>query len=323
MPPPALVLAPMEGVLDPLVRALLTSVNEYDLCITEFLRVTDTLLPAKTFYRICPELKNQGKTASGTPVRIQLLGQSPEYLAQNAVRAIELGSHGIDLNCGCPSRFVNGHGGGASLLKSPETLYLAVKEIVDAMPKGHLKACVSVKIRLGWSSSNEVFEIADAVIKAGANELAIHGRTKEDGYKADRINWQAINMIKQKSPIKVIANGEIWDFESAQHCQTITGCDALMIGRGALTLPNIASVIKGNSSPMDWQAVLALLLRYFEMENQNKHNTVYHMGRTKQWLNYLRVRYPQAEEMFRLVRPLKKSDEVHKVIQHHYALSQK
>jgi tRNA-dihydrouridine synthase C len=93
-------LAPMEGVLDSLVRELLTEVNDYDLCVTEFLRVVDMLLPAKSFYRLCPELYRQSRTTSGTLVRIQLLGQYPEWLAENAARAVELGSYGVDLNCG-------------------------------------------------------------------------------------------------------------------------------------------------------------------------------------------------------------------------------
>jgi tRNA-dihydrouridine synthase C len=70
-------LAPMEGVLDSLVRELLTEVNDYDLCITEFLRVVDQLLPVKSFYRLCPELHNNSRTPSGTRVRVQLLGQYP------------------------------------------------------------------------------------------------------------------------------------------------------------------------------------------------------------------------------------------------------
>lgn len=89
-----ILLAPMKGVLDSLVRQLLTEVNEYDFCITEFLRVVDSLLPTKTFYRICPELYQASKTVSGTLVRIQLLGQHPQWLAENAARAVELGSWG-------------------------------------------------------------------------------------------------------------------------------------------------------------------------------------------------------------------------------------
>ena len=95
-----IILAPMQGVLDPLVRQLLTEVNDYDLCISEFVRVVDQRLPPKVFYRLCPELLQQGYTPSGTPVRVQLLGQHPQWLAENAELAIQLGSHGVDLNCG-------------------------------------------------------------------------------------------------------------------------------------------------------------------------------------------------------------------------------
>ncbi len=77
-------LAPMEGVLDSLVRELLSEVNDYDLCVTEFLRMVDQLLPVKSFYRLCPELHNASRTPSGTRVRLQLARQYPEWLAENA-----------------------------------------------------------------------------------------------------------------------------------------------------------------------------------------------------------------------------------------------
>lgn len=203
-------LAPMEGVLDSLVRELLTEVNDYDLCITEFLRVVDQLLPVKSFYRLCPELHHQSRTPSGTRVRVQLLGQYPEWLAENAARAVALGSWGVDLNCGCPSKLVNGSGGGATLLKDPELIYRGAKAMREAVP-GHLP--VTVKVRLGWDSGERRFEIADAVQQAGASELVVHGRTKEDGYKAERINWQAIGEIRRRLTIPVVANGEIWDWQ--------------------------------------------------------------------------------------------------------------
>lgn len=156
-------LAPMEGVLDSLVRELLTEVNDYDLCITEFVRVVDQLLPVKVFHRICPELQNASRTPSGTLVRVQLLGQFPQWLAENAARAVELGSWGVDLNCGCPSKTVNGSGGGATLLKDPELIYQGAKAMREAVP-AHLP--VSVKVRLGWDSGEKKFEIADAVQQA-------------------------------------------------------------------------------------------------------------------------------------------------------------
>ncbi|EDN73251.1 tRNA-dihydrouridine synthase [Mannheimia haemolytica PHL213] len=288
----------MQGVLDPFVRNLLTSVNDYDLCISEFVRVVDQRLPKKTFYRLAPELYQGGLTDSGTPVRVQLLGQHPQWLAENAALAIELGSHGVDLNCGCPSKTVNGSNGGASLLKDPELIYRATKAMREAVPSDKI---VSVKVRLGWDSVSQCFEIADAVEQGGANEITVHGRTKVDGYRAERINWQAIGEIQQRLSIPVIANGEIWDFESAKNCQKITACKALMMGRGALNTPNLSKVVKYNVPKMAWNEVLQLLFKYVQMENQFD-TGFYHVARIKQWLRYLDKEYPQAVELFDILK---------------------
>jgi len=296
-------LAPMEGVLDSLVRELLSEVNDYDLCVTEFLRVVDQLLPVKSFYRLCPELRNNSRTPSGTRVRLQLLGQHPEWLAENAARAAELGSWGVDLNCGCPSKLVNGSGGGATLLKDPELIYRGAKAMREAVPS-HLP--VTVKVRLGWDSGERRFEIADAVQQAGASELVVHGRTKEDGYRAEAINWQAIGEIRQRLRIPVVANGEIWDWQSAQACLSATGCDAVMIGRGALNVPNLSRVVKYNEAPMAWPDVVALLQKYTRLEKQGD-TGLYHVARIKQWLGYLRKAYPQADGLFTDIRALKHS----------------
>ncbi|HDR1129909.1 tRNA dihydrouridine(16) synthase DusC [Pasteurella multocida] len=292
------ILAPMQGVLDPFVRQLLTQVNQYDLCISEFVRVVDQLLPAKVFYRLCPELYQQGYTSSGTPVRVQLLGQHPQWLAENAQRAIEFGSHGIDLNCGCPSKTVNGSHGGASLLKQPERIYQATKALRAAVPKA---LPVSVKVRLGWDNSEQAFEIADAVQQGGATEITIHGRTKMDGYRADRINWAKINDVRQRLSIPVIANGEIWDWQSGQACLSETGCQDLMIGRGALNIPNLSQVVKFNQAKMPWAEVLILLHQYAHTENQFD-TGFYHVARIKQWLGYLKKAYPQADALFQLIK---------------------
>ncbi|HDL5223936.1 TPA: tRNA dihydrouridine(16) synthase DusC [Mannheimia haemolytica] len=297
-PIPNVILAPMQGVLDPFVRNLLTSVNDYDLCISEFVRVVDQRLPKKTFYRLAPELYQGGLTDSGTPVRVQLLGQHPQWLAENAALAIELGSHGVDLNCGCPSKTVNGSNGGASLLKDPELIYRATKAMREAVPSDKI---VSVKVRLGWDSVSQCFEIADAVEQGGANEITVHGRTKVDGYRAEKINWQAIGEIQQRLSIPVIANGEIWDFESAKNCQKITACKALMMGRGALNTPNLSKVVKYNVPKMAWNEVLQLLFKYVQMENQFD-TGFYHVARIKQWLRYLDKEYPQAVELFDILK---------------------
>jgi tRNA-dihydrouridine synthase C len=304
-------LAPMEGVLDSLVRELLTEVNDYDLCITEFLRVVDKLLPEKVFYRICPELHHQSRTGFGTPVRVQLLGQYPQWLAENAARAVALGSWGVDLNCGCPSKVVNGSGGGATLLKDPDLIYRGAKAMREAVP-AHLP--VTVKVRLGWDSGDRQFEIADAVQQAGATELVVHGRTKEDGYKAERIDWLAIGEIRQRLTIPVIANGEIWDWQSAQACMAATGCDAVMIGRGALNVPNLSRVVKYNEPRMPWPDVVKLLQSYSRKEKQGD-TGLYHVARIKQWLGYLRKEYREATALFTVVRALQDSAAIAEAIE--------
>lgn len=304
-------LAPMEGVLDSLVRELLTEVNDYDLCITEFVRVVDQLLPVKVFQRICPELQNSSRTPSGTLVRIQLLGQYPQWLAENALRAVELGSFGVDLNCGCPSKTVNGSGGGATLLKDPELIYQGAKAMREAVP-AHLP--VSVKVRLGWDSGEQKFEIADAVQQAGATELVVHGRTKEQGYRAEHIDWQAIGEIRQRLTIPVIANGEIWDWQSAQQCMALSGCNAVMIGRGALNIPNLSRVVKYNEPRMPWAQVVALLQKYTRLEKQGD-TGLYHVARIKQWLGYLRKEYSEATTLFQQIRALNNSPAIAQAIQ--------
>ncbi|HHF4335667.1 tRNA dihydrouridine(16) synthase DusC [Haemophilus influenzae] len=300
------ILAPMQGVLDPFVRQLLTEVNDYDLCITEFVRVVDQLLPEKVFYRLCPELKNQGFTSSGTPVRVQLLGQHPEYLAENAIRAIELGSHGIDLNCGCPSKTVNGSNGGAALLKQPGLIYRATQALRQAVPS---EFPVSVKVRLGWDNISQAFEIADAVEQGGATEITVHGRTKSDGYRADRINWKKIGKVRERLSIPVIANGEIWHWQDGQDCLSQTGCQDLMVGRGALNIPNLSHVLKSNAEKMPWREIQKILQKYAKVENEYD-SGFYHVARIKQWLRYLNKEYDEANKVFDKIKTCQTAEDL-------------
>lgn len=300
------ILAPMQGVLDPFVRQLLTEVNGYDLCITEFVRIVDQLLPEKVFYRLCPELKNQGFTSSGTPVRVQLLGQHPECLAENAIRAIELGSHGIDLNCGCPSKTVNGSNGGAALLKQPELIYRATQALRQAVPN---EFPVSVKVRLGWDDISQAFEIADAVEQGGATEITVHGRTKTDGYRADRINWKKIGEVRERLSIPVIANGEIWHWQDGQDCLSQTGCQDLMVGRGALNIPNLSHVLKSNAEKMPWCDIQKILQKYANVENEYD-SGFYHVARIKQWLRYLNKEYDEANQVFDKIKTCQTAEDL-------------
>lgn len=301
-----IILAPMQGVLDPFMRQLLTAFNSYDLCVSEFVRVVNQCLPKKAYYRLCPELQQQGYTDSGTPVRVQLLGQFPEWLAENANLAISLGSHGIDLNCGCPSKTVNGSCGGASLLKQPELIYQATKAIRAAIGSDQI---LSVKVRLGWEEKTFALDIADAVQQGGANEISVHGRTKMDGYRADRIDWEKIGEIRRFLSIPVIANGEIFSWQDAQTCLAVTGCEDLMVARGALQIPNLSEVIKHRAEPVAWHHILKLLHHYSQVEN-HWDSGFYHVARIKQWLRFLLKSYQEADLLFEKIKGCSTSEEL-------------
>lgn len=301
-----IILAPMEGVLDYNVRQILTEINQFDYCVTEFVRVTHHKLSNRTFYRLCPELHNNGKTTSGTPVRIQLLGQSPEWMAENAVKAIELGSFGVDINFGCPAKTVVGSQGGAYLLKYPEQIFKIVKQVRQAITKTHT---LSVKIRLGWEDKLHCFDIAEAIQLAGADEIVIHGRTKQDGYKADKIDWHTIGLIKQRLTIPVITNGEIFSVSDAQNCINQSQTNNIMLGRGILNIPNLANMIRFNEPAYDWQSVLQILIRYATTPIDNV-KPLYHSARIKQWLTYLKQHYLPASIILQNIRTLKTQSEI-------------
>ena len=303
------VLAPMEGVLDHLMRDLLTKVGGYDLCVTEFVRVVDLLISDKAFFRACPELTNASAygctTEAGTPVRVQLLGQNPTCMADNAAKAIELGSHGIDINFGCPSKMVNNNRGGAILLKDPEDLYQIVNAVKRTVPK---EAIVSAKIRLGYEDKSLAIENAQAIESAGANELTVHARTKMEGYRPPA-HWQWIAKIKQNITIPVIANGDIFTLADAKNCREISTCTDIMVGRGALMLPNLAQVIKQQSPVMPWHDVQDLLLQYTRCETYGD-KSKYYPNRIKQWLKYLKLQYTEADQLFQKIRTLKTAEAI-------------
>lgn len=300
-----IILAPMEGVIDHIMRDLLTQLGGIDLCMTEFVRIVDQKLPDRVFYRLSPELYEQGKTPSGTSVRIQLLGQDPDWLAENAAVATRLGSPGIDLNFGCPAKLVNKNKGGAILLREPETLYKIMKSVREAVP-AHLPT--TAKMRLGFEDKTLAIENAQALAEGGATEIAVHARTKTEGYKPPAY-WPWIAKIKQSVECNVIANGEIWDPVNAKQCLKESTCNDLMLGRGALATPNLASWIKGTQEKMPWSELMTFLIRYSNYQVEGDKG-LYYSNRIKQWLVYIRLQYPQAQSLFQSVRTIRKTPDM-------------
>jgi tRNA-dihydrouridine synthase C len=154
---PYIQLAPMEGVVDWVLREMLSEVGGLDRLVTEFVRVTDRRLPDHVFHKYSPELLQGGKTQAGTPVYIQLLGGQAEPLAENAQRAVELGAPGIDLNFGCPAKTVNRHDGGAVILRDPQRVFQLSRAVRQAVPAA---VPVTVKVRLGFDRKDLRTEIA-------------------------------------------------------------------------------------------------------------------------------------------------------------------
>jgi len=293
-----LALAPMEGLVDHILRDLLTRVGGIAWCVTEFIRVNDSLLPPKVFHHLAPELRHGSRTRAGTQMRVQLLGSDPACLADNAALACTLGAPVIDLNFGCPARTVNRSRGGAVLLKEPDLLHAIVREVRRAVPAD---IPVTAKMRLGYDHTGLALDCARALADGGAAQIVVHARTKADGYKPPA-HWEWVARVQDVVAVPVFANGEIWTLEDWQRCRAISGAQHYMLGRGLVARPDLALQIAAAHSgtaftPMDW-AQLWPLLQDFWRQLRHQLEPKYAPGRLKQWLNWLGRSYPQARTLF-------------------------
>jgi tRNA-dihydrouridine synthase C len=309
---PRLILAPMEGLADDILRDVLTRAGGYDWCVTEFVRVSSTVLPHSVFTRISPELKNASRTRAGTPVRIQLLGSDPGLLAANAAQVAALSPAGIDLNFGCPTPLINRNRGGAALLAEPELLHRIVAAVRAAVPAG---IPVTAKMRLGISDTSRAIDCACALQDGGIEELVVHARTKEDGYRPPA-RWHSVGLIRESLRIPVIANGEVWTLADYDAIRAATGCDDVMLGRGAVADPLLAQRIRAREAGdavAQWDAVAAMIMDFWA-QVQNKVLPTQAPGRLKQWLNLMRRSHPQAEALFSSLRSLRTARDVSLVL---------
>ena len=296
-----LILAPMEGVTDFVMRDMLTQLGGIDQCVTEFLRVTCRLHPHSVFYKNCPELKMNSRTRAGTPVFVQLLGGQAGPLAENAQRAAELGAVGIDLNFGCPAKTVNRHDGGATLLQYPQRIFDIVKTVRAAVPAA---VPVSAKMRLGFQDTALALDNARAIAEAGATFMTIHCRTKLQGYRPPA-HWEWIPRLQEVVKVPVVANGDIYSMQTFKKCVEVSGAEQFMIGRGALSDPRIFKRIKEQESVQaPWLEAKALLPKFFEA-SVSYINPHFATSRTKQWLKALSLAHPEAKDVFNEIKTLK------------------
>jgi len=306
----------MEGLLDYTLRDILTRVGGIDRCVSEFIRVTGTLLPDRAFLRVLPELRNGGRTPAGVPVRAQLMGSDASCLAENAAKLAALGPAGIDLNFGCPAKVVNRHGGGAALLVDPPLLHEIMSAVRRAVPA---EMTVSAKMRLGFNDASLALDCALALQSGGAEELVVHARTRADGYRPPAY-WDRIQQIREALTIPVIANGEIWNADDARRCREVSGCDTLMLGRGMVSNPGLALSIAQPGRVVSWQELLPLMQAFWQLvcaHLEPRHCA----GRLKQWLNYMRRHYPEAQAAYAELRTVNDPREIARWLHESLAVS--
>ena len=224
-------LAPMAGVADRAFR---------ELCVEHGAGyVVTELISAKGISRGdkgSKELLQLGENEH--PCAIQLFGDEPDTMADAAVKALPYKPEVIDINMGCPAPKVSGHGSGSALMRTPELAYEIVKQVVAAVPLP-----VTVKIRAGWDDSSiNATEIAMLCEKAGASAIAVHGRTKKQMYSPP-VNLDVIKAVKECVSVPVIGNGDICTAPDAKRMLEYTGCDMVMVGRGAMGNPWIFNEI--------------------------------------------------------------------------------
>jgi tRNA-dihydrouridine synthase B len=254
---PPIVLAPIAGITDRYFRPLVKKMGGCGLMVTEMVSA-DGLTRGNRQARALAVIETGER-----PVGVQLFGHCPETLAKGAAEVEAGGADFVDINMGCPARKVTARGGGASLLKDPalvNRITAAVTRTVD-LP-------VTVKIRSGWDANTiNMEETGKAAEDGGASAVTLHPRTRRDCFRG-QADWRLIARLKEVLKIPVIGNGDIQYPEDGRRMMEETGCDGIMIGRGALKNPWLlkqtsAYLAHGRYDPPSLEERRALFLQYY------------------------------------------------------------
>ena len=218
-------LAPMAGVADCAFRELCASFGA-SYTVTEMVSSKGIHFNSKKSAELM-ELTDKER-----PSGIQIFGDEPDTMAEAAVFAQQFKPDFIDINMGCPAPKISGNGSGASLMKKPKLCGEIVSKVVKAV-----NVPVTVKMRKGWDDESvNCVEVAKIVEYNGASAVAVHGRTRQQYYKPP-VDWDIIREVKSSLKIPVIGNGDVTSGQSAKKLYEHTGCDMVMVGRGALGRP--------------------------------------------------------------------------------------
>lgn len=172
-------------------------------------------------------------THAEAPVALQLFGSAPGLMAQAARALTESGRYALlDINMGCPAPKIVGGGEGSALTRDPALAQRIAREVVRAS-----SVPVTVKIRKGWDKQSETYlEMGRRLEDAGVSAITLHGRTRRQFYEG-QADWESIARLKEAVSIPVIGNGDVHSIQDAQRMMLKTGCDAVMVGRGAMGNP--------------------------------------------------------------------------------------
>ncbi len=220
-----ILLAPMAAVTDLPFRTICEQLGA-GLTVTEFLSAHALKEGAqKTVDKLTPSL-------DGRPFGVQIFGREPEAMTHAAKMAVDIGASLVDINMGCPAKRVVAGACGSALMREPQLAQSMVRTVVSAVPEN---VPVTVKHRAGWDDySRNAPEFACAMVEAGAKMITVHGRTRSQGFSGT-CDLQIIRDVRQMVPrhIPVVGNGDVVDVQGYQRMKEVTGCDAVMIGRGA------------------------------------------------------------------------------------------
>ncbi len=237
-----LFLAPMEGVTDAVFRDLVIDLGGVGGACTEFVRVSSSAIPARVIR------KYLGAVRLDVPVAVQVMAADADFLSATIVNAEAAGAAWIDLNFGCPAPVVFNKCAGSAMLAKPEALAAIVRTAVAATTLP-----VSVKMRAGIDSAQRMNEVLHAAAEAGAAMLTLHARLRCQGYHQPATwSWiaDAMSFLRARGlHLPLVGNGSVERPEHATELRQATGCDAVMIGRGALANPWIFRQIAGSNAP--------------------------------------------------------------------------
>lgn len=191
------------------------------------------------------------------PVAVQLFGSEPDIMGEAAAFLSDMPIDFIDINMGCPVKKVTNKGAGSALMKTPKLAAEIIRQVRD-----NGKKTITVKIRSGWTHQTiNASEFARMAEDNGAAAIAIHGRTWSDGFSG-KADWRVIASVKKAVSIPVIGNGDITSYQDGQKMMADSGCDGVMIGRGALGRP---WVFRPDNPEPDLSFRLSALRRHLEL----------------------------------------------------------